>query len=130
MQHLSSLQLTTLRMAPRDWEILEDRNAWGPTIGTLVSRDLIERKRVGDAVMWRLKPLTFRQAVQRLVDQLPQGDRAIKQYAAAFELLEVRAMLAAMPADEKCGHCVFPLVPVADASEEDVHEARGLLRAL
>jgi hypothetical protein len=123
---LSSLQLSVLRTAPREWTILEDRNAWGPTIGTLVSRNLIERKRVGNVVMWRLKPVTFRQAVQRLVDLLPQGERAIKAYHAAHELLEVRAMLAAMPPES---HSVCPLAGGTNYTEDDVSQARTLLRA-
>lgn len=93
---LSDLQRAVYRNAPTDWTVLErSAKASGTraTIDVLHSRGLIEKRAGINCIMWRKKPATLEQAVRRLVDCLPQSERAMAVYHAAEELQEVRALL-------------------------------------
>lgn len=118
---LTSMQRNALERAPRDWTIMENTEGFGPTIGTLVSRGLVERKKLGDSTLWRRTPLTFVQAVRNLLAVLPNSEHALRTHSAACEIREVQRQLDLMverevAASEEYGH-------------DEIAAARHLLRA-
>lgn len=94
---LTSFQASIYANVPHDWAPLPSRfSYYNPSVATLKQRGLIELQRpIPDgAWAWRRKPVTLQEAAQRLADLLPTNERALRDYFAREELLELRRVLA------------------------------------
>jgi len=94
-RNLTKLEAIVLHSAPREWTIL-DRQITRPyyvQIGNLIDRGFIERKPLGDSIVWRRKPKTVAEAAADLVMALPWTDDEMSRLPYREQLAELRRQL-------------------------------------